>query len=201
MKHTKLHLGFLGVVGVVLVWSIWTPHDYFTWFLEAFPVLIVIPVLLLTYSKFRLTSWVYFFLAIHAVILLIGAHYTYAEVPLFNWLKESFHFKRNDYDRVGHFFQGFVPAMVMREILIRKSPVKQGVWLNFFVVSSCLALSACYELFEWAVACFTGSAAESFLGTQGDVWDTQWDMTMALIGSISALLFQKFILNSGRNKS
>ncbi len=201
MKSTKLNVVLLGLVSPVLVWSILSPHDYFTWFLEALPVLIVLPVLILTYSRFQFTAWVYVFLAIHAVILLIGAHYTYAEVPLFNWLKEILDLKRNYYDRVGHFFQGFVPAMVMREILIRKSPVKQGGWLNLFVVSFCLAISACYELFEWAVACFTGSAAESFLGTQGDIWDTQWDMMMALVGSLSALFFCKFVLNLNQKRS
>lgn len=135
----------------------------------------------------------YVLILIQAIILVIGGHYTYAEMPFFNWLRDTFHLARNHYDRLGHFVQGFVPAMISREILLRKSPLKNGKLLSFLVISICLAISASYELIEWGVAAATGSAADAFLGTQGDVWDTQWDMLLALCGSIISLLtLQKF---------
>lgn len=178
----------MGAVLLVFVWSAIKPHDYFTWFLEVFPAIIAAPILALTYRRFPLTSLAYVLIAIHAMILMVGGHYTYAEVPLFNWLRDTFHLARNNYDRVGHFAQGFVPALLAREILLRTTPLKPGKMLFFLVVCVCLAISASYELFEWAVAEATGEAADSFLGTQGDVWDTQKDMAWALCGAVVSLL-------------
>lgn len=173
---------------VVFVWSLINPHDLFTWFLEVLPAMIGLGILVATYPRFRFTFLAYFLMAMHAAILMVGGHYTYAEVPLFNWIRDDFAIGRNDYDRLGHFIQGFVPAIIAREILLRNSPLTRGKWLFFIVVSICLAISATYELFEWSVAELTGTAADSFLGTQGDVWDTQKDMAFALVGSIVSLL-------------
>jgi putative membrane protein len=176
-----------------LVWSAIRPHDYFTWFLEVAPVLIGLPIVLLTYRRFPLTTLLYSLLSIHACILIIGGHYSYAEVPLFNWLRDHYHLTRNHYDRVGHFAQGFVPAILTRELLIRRSPLSQGKWLNFLSFSVCLAFSAFYELIEWWAALASGDASTAFLGTQGDPWDTQWDMFLALVGaSISLILLSRF---------
>jgi putative membrane protein len=173
---------------VVLAWSAVHPHDYFTWILEVFPALLALAVLALTYRRFQFTTFIYLLITVHACILFVGGHYTYAEVPFFNWLRDSFHLARNDYDRVGHFMQGFVPALVAREVLVRNRIVLKRGWLAYVVLSICMAISALYELLEWRVSVATGSAADSFLGTQGDPWDTQKDMAMALIGSASALL-------------
>ena len=162
------------------------PTDQFTWFLEALPVLIGIPLVMATYRTFPLTPLLSHLLVIHAGILLIGAHYTYAQVPVGYWVQDLFHFARNHYDGIGHFAQGFVPAILAREILLRRSPLRPGKWLSFLVCSVCLAFSASYELFEWGTALATGEAATAFLGTQGDQWDTQWDMFLALIGSVLA---------------
>ncbi len=160
--------------------------DRLTWFLETVPVLIGITLLVPSYRRFRLTPLLYRLLALHALILIIGGFYTYAEVPLFNWLRDSFELSRNHYDRVGHFAQGFIPAILTREILIRRSPLQPGRWLFLIVTSICLAFSAFYEMIEWWTAAINGEAAEAFLGTQGDIWDTQWDMFLALIGAITA---------------
>jgi putative membrane protein len=178
----------LGLVLAVLVWSGIHPHDRFTWFLEVVPALIAIPALVLTRRRFRFTPLVYTLIAIHASILMVGGKYTYAEVPLGFWMERWFGWSRNHYDRIGHFAQGFVPAMVAREILIRRSPLKGSRWLPFLVGCFCLALSASYELFEWRMAVATGTAADAFLGTQGDPWDTQWDMFFALVGAVTSLL-------------
>jgi putative membrane protein len=178
----------LASAGFVLVWSGIAPHDRFTWLLEVAPVLIGVPVLVAVWPRFRLTPLVYALLWIHAIILMVGGKYTYAEVPLGFWLQDAFGFSRNHYDRIGHFAQGFVPAMLAREILIRRSPLAGSRWLPFLVVCFCLAFSALYELIEFWTALATGEAAEAFLGTQGDVWDTQWDMQMALLGAVIALL-------------
>ncbi|MBI3597490.1 MAG: DUF2238 domain-containing protein [Nitrospirae bacterium] len=185
--RSKVFLLWLGLL-LVFVWSVIHPHDLFTWFLEVVPAIIGMIVLVLTYPKFKFTIFAYLLMAIHATILMIGGHYTYAEVPLFNWIRDVFELSRNHYDRLGHFVQGFVPAIIVREVLLRKSPLTRGKWLFFIVVSICLAISAAYELFEWGVAELTGTAADSFLGTQGDVWDTQKDMAFALIGAIISLL-------------
>jgi putative membrane protein len=171
----------------VLVWSGIAPHDRFTWFLEVAPVLIGVPILIYVWPTFRLTRLVYSLLWIHAIILMVGGKYTYAEVPLGFWLQDAFGFARNHYDRIGHFAQGFIPAVLAREILIRRSPLRASRWLPFVVVCFCLAFSALYELIEFWTALSTGEAAEAFLGTQGDVWDTQWDMQMALLGAVVAL--------------
>jgi len=175
-------------VGVIFVWSAIHPHDYFTWILEVFPAIIGAVILAATYRRFRFTPLVYSLIAIHMVILMIGGHYTYAEVPFGNWIRDYFALSRNHYDRLGHFAQGFVPAMIAREVLLRLNVLKRGGWLFGLVVSVCLAISALYELFEWTVSALTGSAGDAFLGTQGDVFDTQKDMAMALVGSITALL-------------
>ncbi len=184
-KDHESHL-LLALVGTGLLLSGLSPTDRFTWFLEALPVLIGIPLVIGTHHVFPLTPLLARLLALHAGILIVGAHYTYAQVPLGYWLQDLFDFARNHYDRIGHFAQGFIPAILAREILMRRVPLPPGNWLFFLVCSICLAFSASYELFEWGVAHWTGEAADAFLGTQGDAWDTQWDMFLALIGSITA---------------
>jgi putative membrane protein len=178
----------LMVAGAIFVWSGWRPHDRFTWFLEVFPVLIVLPLLLFTWRRFRLTRLLYLLIAVHAVILMVGGKYTYARVPLGFWMESWFGFARNHYDRIGHLAQGFVPAIACREVLVRVARLRRDSWLSAIVVAFCLAISALYELLEWSVAVMTGEAAEAFLGTQGDVWDTQKDMLLAFIGALCALL-------------
>lgn len=169
----------------VLIWSGIAPKDYFTWFLEVSPAVIGAGLIFITRNSFRLTTLLFWLILLHCVVLMIGGHYTYAEVPLFDNL---FGAERNNYDKVGHFFQGFVPAMLAREIMLRKNVVNGAVWRNVLIVSVCLAFSAFYELIEWWVAAATGEGAEAFLGTQGYEWDTQSDMAFALLGAITALL-------------
>lgn len=182
----------LAITAAIFAWSAIHPHDYFTWFLEVFPIIIVLPLLAATYRRFALSRLAYVLIAIHAVILIIGGHYTYAEMPLFNWLRDINGWDRNYYDRLGHLAQGFIPAIIIREILLRKSPLRPGKWLFFLVSCVALAISACYEFLEWWVALASGGDATAFLATQGDVWDTQWDMFLALLGSvISQLLLAK----------
>lgn len=181
-------LTLLAIVAAVFVWSGIKPHDRFTWVLEVFPVLIGLPVIIYIYPRFRFTPLVYTLMALHAIILMVGGRYTYAEVPLGFQMQEWFGWARNHYDRIGHFAQGFVPAMVAREVLIRQSPLQGTRWLPFFVICFALAISAVYELIEFWTALATGEQAEAFLGTQGDPWDTQWDMMLALLGAGSALL-------------
>lgn len=176
------------VFAATLLWSAIDPEDYFTWLLEVAPALLAIFVLAATRSKFPLTGLAYFLILIHCLILMVGGHYTYAKVPLFDWIKDAFELQRNNYDKVGHFAQGFIPAIVVREIIVRKNLVNGRQWVAFFAVCVCLAFSAFYELIEWWVALFSGESAEAFLGTQGYVWDTQSDMALALIGAIAALL-------------
>jgi putative membrane protein len=175
----------------VLAWSGIRPHDYFTWLLEVVPALIGIPLLIVNYNNFRFTTLVYFLIAVHAVILMVGGHYTYAEVPLFNWLRDAWQLSRNHFDRVGHFAQGFVPAMIAREMFIRLSILNRKRWQPFLIISICMAISATYEFIEWWSALIGGAASTEFLGTQGDIWDTQEDMSMCLIGAICALLFMR----------
>jgi putative membrane protein len=179
----------LAAVAAVLVWSAIGCHDLFTWFLEVLPALIGIPVLIRMYPSFRFTNLVYTAIALHAVILMVGGHYTYALMPVFDWIKDAAHLDRNYYDRVGHFAQGFVPALIAREVLLRRTALERGKLLAFLVFSVCMAISAMYELFEFAAAKATGEAADAFLGSQGDVWDTQWDMTFCMFGAITALAF------------
>jgi putative membrane protein len=183
----KLGLGLFGLFAV-LVWSAIHPHDYFTWFLEVLPALAGVGIFAAIYPRFKFTNFTYGLVWIQCVILMIGGHYTYAQMPLFNWIRDSFGLMRNDYDKVGHFAQGFVPAIIAREALLRVSPLKRGKMLSFIVVSICLAFSALYELFEWQVAVALGPRATDFLGTQGDIWDTQEDMAMCLVGAILAVL-------------
>jgi putative membrane protein len=180
--------GLLAAGAVLLVLSGIGPHDRVTWFLEVAPVLIAGPVLMATARGFPLTPLAYRLIFVHAVILMLGGHYTYAEVPLGFWLQHALGLARNPYDRIGHFAQGFVPAIVAREILIRRSPLRSGKWLTFLVLCVCLAISAAYELVEWGAALLGDQAADAFLGTQGDQWDTQWDMFTALGGAATALL-------------
>lgn len=180
---------WLSIFTPVLIWSAVLPKDPFTWFLEVLPVFIGVFILLLTYKKFPLTSLLYMLILIHMIILMVGGHYTYAEVPLFDWIKEAFDQNRNNYDKVGHFAQGFIPAILAREILIRKNIVHGSkIWLNTIILSLVLAFSALYELIEWWVALAVGEDAEAFLGTQGYMWDTQSDMGYALFGGIVALM-------------
>lgn len=201
MKHIYL----LSIYLIVLIWSAINPHDYFTWVLEVFPALIGLGILLATKNKFPLTDITYILILVHSCILFVGGHYTYAEVPLFDWIKEYFGQDRNNYDKVGHVAQGFVPAIIIREVFIRKQIVtstlrepqgsatnKNKTWLAVIIVFFCLGISAMYELLEWLVAELSGEGADAFLGTQGYAWDTQSDMLCAMLGAISSLvLFSK----------
>ena len=173
---------------LVFTWSAINPHDTFTWFLEVLPAIIGLVLLALTRKSFPLTTLAYVLVLLHCIVLMIGGHYTYAEVPLFDVLSDIFGWQRNHYDKVGHFAQGFIPAILAREILLRNGVIDGRGWLNFFVVCFCLAFSAFYEMIEWAVAVLSREAAESFLGTQGYVWDTQSDMAFAVLGAVLSLL-------------
>lgn len=188
-KSNKITYLFLLLSFSGLLLSAIRPHDYFTWWLEVLPAIVAMIVIFLTRNTFPLSRLLYFFIFIHCLVLFIGGHYTYAEVPLFNIIRDTFHQSRNNYDKVGHFIQGFVPCLVARELLIRKKVINTSGWIPFLCVSICLAISAFYELIEAFVAILTGDSAEAFLGTQGYVWDTQSDMFLALIGSIAALIF------------
>ncbi|WP_029408544.1 DUF2238 domain-containing protein [Thiomicrorhabdus sp. Milos-T2] len=183
------HALWLATFFVVFVWSAIAPKDMFTWFLEVVPAMIGIVLLAFTFRSFHLTSLLYSLILIHCIILMVGGHYTYAEVPMFDWLKLEFDWSRNNYDKLGHFAQGFVPVLIAREILIRKQVVNGIGWTNFFSISITLAFSAFYELIEWWVALGSDEAADAFLGTQGYIWDTQSDMGWAFFGAISAILF------------
>ncbi|KJK43858.1 hypothetical protein UK23_31640 [Lentzea aerocolonigenes] len=178
----------LGLTAIALVASGINPYSRATWYLEIAPVLIGGAVLIATYRRFPLTPLLYRLIFVHALVLILGGHYTYARVPLGFWAQDLFDLARNHYDRFGHFVQGFVPALLTRELLLRRTPLRPGGWLFVLVVSVCLAFSASYELLEWASAVIGGSAADDFLGTQGDVWDTQWDMFMALLGALAGQL-------------
>ena len=186
-SNRKFHLILLAILLSILIWSVINPKDLFTWFLEVLPVLIGVMVLIYIYPKYKFSNLVYVLITIEAIILIVGGHYTYAEMPVFNWVRDTFGLSRNYYDRLGHFAQGFIPAIIAREVLIRNEVISKKKYLFFIVICICLAISASYELIEFGVAKFTGNSAEAFLGTQGDIWDTQWDMLMALIGSITSL--------------
>jgi putative membrane protein len=186
--ETREATALLVLAAIALVISGIGPHDRPTWVLEVAPVLIAAPLLFFTWRPFRLTPLTYRLIFLHALILMLGGHYTYAHVPLGFWLQDVFDFARNPYDRIGHFAQGFVPAIIVREILLRRSPLVPGKWTFFLVCCVCLAISACYEFIEWWSALILGQGAQEFLGTQGDPWDTQWDMFLALVGAITAQL-------------
>lgn len=179
----------LALFMVTLLWSITNPKEGFTCFLEIIPAIIGVLILAFTFKKFRFTDFTYTLILIHCIILFIGGHYTYAEVPFFDYIKEAFHQSRNNYDKLGHFAQGFVPAMIIRELFIRKKVIANQSFFNFTIVCICLAISAAYEWIEWFVSIGTGDGGDAFLGTQGDVWDTQSDMLFATIGAITALVF------------
>jgi putative membrane protein len=191
-RENKILIVYIAVFFLGLLWSGINPRDRLTWFLEVVPALLAFAVLAATFKKFRFSNFSYFLILLHSLILMVGGHTTYAEVPLFNWLRDTFDLARNYYDRLGHFAQGFIPALILREIVIRKNIFNNGKWRPSFIIMAVLGGSAFYELFEWWMALLSGEAATAFLGTQGDVWDTQWDMLMCLIGSIAALsLFAK----------
>ena len=184
--------GLLAGVVVLLAWSGIAPHDRLTWWLEVLPVLLAIPLLWATSARFPLTPLAYRLIALHCVILIVGGHYTYARVPLGEWVRAAFDLARNNYDRLGHVAQGFIPAILAREVLRRRTPLRPGGWLFFLTTSVCLAISAAFELFEWLTAVLLGGSADAYLATQGDVWDTQWDMFCALCGAmVSQLLFSR----------
>lgn len=180
--------GWLFVFSSVFIWSAINPRDFSTWVLEVAPAVIALAILAATARRFPLTPLVYLLILVHCIILMVGGHYTYAEVPAFDWIRDVLDQQRNNFDKLGHFAQGFIPAMVAREILIRNQVINGRGWLNFLVLCFCLAVSAFYELIEWWVALTSEQGAEAFLGTQGYVWDTQSDMMFALIGAITALL-------------
>lgn len=177
---------FLFFAGLAL--SAIHPHDYFTWLLEVFPAIVGFIVLAFTFKRFRFTNLTYTMVLLHCYILFIGGHYTYAEVPLFNWIKEAFDQSRNNYDKAGHFAQGFVPAMIVREIFIRRHVIQNRSWIPFLTVCVCMSISVFYEFLEWFVALLSGEAGDSFLGTQGYIWDTQSDMLYATIGAITMVI-------------
>ena len=189
MKRVRTsHVALLVAVAIVFGWSGWRPYDRFTWWLETAPGLVGIVILIATYRRFPLTTLCYTLIAFHICVLCVGGHYTYARVPAFDWLRSVFGWHRNHYDRLGHIMQGFVPAIIAREVIIRLGVVTRKKWIPFLIVCVCLGISAFYELLEWWTALLSGSAADDFLGSQGDVWDTQSDMCLALIGAVSALL-------------
>jgi putative membrane protein len=188
MTPSRWHGVLLATFLAILVWSGVRPFDQFIWFLEVVPAIIGAVVLLAIYPRVKLTMLVYCLIWLHALVLMLGGHWTYSEMPLFNWLRDEYGLARNYYDRIGHVAQGFVPAIIAREILTRNAVVQGRAWLFFIAVCIALAISALYEIIEWWVAIASGTAAEAFLATQGDVWDTQWDMFLALCGAIASQL-------------
>jgi putative membrane protein len=185
----RSHLILLALTLIVLAWSGWRPYDRFTWWLEVSPGIAAIVLLAATYRRFRLTTLCYTLIALHISVLCVGGHYTYARVPVFDWLRPLFGWHRNHYDRLGHFMQGLVPAMIARELFVRLNILQRKNWMPFLIICVCLAISGFYELLEWWSALLAGALAIDFLGTQGDVWDTQGDIFLALIGATCALLF------------
>jgi putative membrane protein len=183
-----MRIAWIVIFAVVLIWSGIGPTDFMTWCLEVFPAVLGAGVLWITRKQFPLTTLVYVLILVHCVILMVGGHYTYAEVPAGDWVRDLFDGSRNNYDKLGHLAQGFVPAIIARELVIRLNVFNSVRWRDFFIVSFCLGVSAFYELIEWWVALLSDEAADSFLGTQGYIWDTQSDMGMALLGAIAALL-------------
>ena len=188
MQNRSLQTAWIVIFLATFTWSAVNPHDYPTWFLEVLPAVLGAAVLWYTRDTYPLTQLTYILILIHCIILMVGGHYTYAEVPMFDWIRDEFGQQRNNYDKLGHFVQGFIPAIVAREIVIRNKVFNSTSWRNFFIVCFCLAFSAFYELIEWWVALLSEEAADSFLGTQGYIWDTQSDMAYALVGAVLALL-------------
>jgi putative membrane protein len=199
-RISPLHLALLFATALVFAWSGWRPYDRLTWWLEVAPGILGAVLLIATYSHFRFTTLVYTMIALHIMLLCVGGHYTYARVPLFTWIEPYFGWHRNHFDRLGHFAQGFVPALIARELFIRLRVVTAGGWRFAIVVLICMGISALYELLEWVTALVAGSASTAFLGTQGDVWDTQEDMCMALLGAICALVFMSYWQNRQMRK-
>lgn len=193
---TKIHLILLLLVLAAFIWSAIKPVGYRIWTMEVLPAVIGLLVVIAIYKKLQLTTLSYLIIAILSIYTFIGGHYTYSEVPLFNWIKDDFHFERNHYDRVGHFVKGLL-IIVIREILVRTSPLSKGKWLTFLSLSVSLAIAALYEIIEWLVSVIThgGKASKDFLGTQGDIWDSQWDMSLTLAGSIIAMVLLTSIHN------
>jgi putative membrane protein len=193
--YILIFLFFVGLMGSAI-----NPHDYFTWILEVFPAIIGLVVLAITFKGFKFTTLTYVSILIHCYILFIGGHYTYAQVPLFNWLKDVLHQQRNNYDKIGHFAQGFIPAMIVRELLIRKKVIQSKSWLAVLTVTVCMSISMLYEFLEWFVSINSGESGDSFLGTQGDIWDTQSDMLFATIGAICMVVLLGKIQNKQVSK-
>jgi len=181
--YLLIFLFFAGLIGSAV-----KPHDYFTWFLEVFPALLGVLVLAVTFRKFTFTYLTYSLILVHCYILFVGGHYTYAEVPLFDWIRDVLNQTRNNYDKVGHFAQGFVPALIVRELFIRLEIVQKKGWISFLTVAVCMSISVLYEFLEWFVALSTGESADAFLGTQGYIWDTQSDMFLATLGALTMVL-------------
>lgn len=188
MKPNKFPLFLLISYMVLFIWSLINPHDYGTWFMEVLPAIIGIGIMIVTYKRFPLTNMFYFLAWLHAIVLTVGGHYTYAEVPLFNWLRDIGIFERNNYDKIGHFVQGFFPAIYAREILLRTSPLVRGKWLAFIIVSIAGLITAIYEIIEWLTAVILGDKATDFLGTQGYIYDTQSDMFLCIVGALLSVL-------------
>jgi len=189
MKPEKYHIALISLVSVIWIWSGINPQDtYLTWVLETIPVFIVLPILIFTYRRFRMTDIAYIIIAVHSIVLMVGGHYSYAKVPLGFWMEDWFGWTRNNYDKIGHFMQGFCPAICTREILSRTSPLKPGKWLTFISIAVPLGFSAFYEIIEWLASLTSPEDTEAFLGTQGYIWDTQTDMFWCLIGSVVAVL-------------
>ena len=184
----KTITGYIAIFFVTLIASAIHPKEYFTCFLEVSPAIIGLIIMAATYKRFAFTNFTYGLILLHCIILFIGGHYTYAEVPLFDWIRDTFHQSRNNYDKVGHFAQGFVPAAIIRELFIRKKVIANPAFFAFIIVAICLAISAAYEWIEWGVSLCTGEGGDAFLGTQGDIWDTQSDMLFATIGAITMVL-------------
>ena len=187
-RSDRLPFALLAGVALALTVSAIRPADGPTWAMETAPIFIAAPVLIATHRRFPLSHLLCVLIALHALVLMVGGHYTYARVPLGSWAQQAFHLARNHFDRLGHFAQGFIPAIAVRELLLRLTPLGRGGWLFTLVCAVCLAISACYEFVEWWTALLLGSGADEFLATQGDVWDTQWDMFMALLGAVLAQL-------------
>lgn len=188
LPSRTMQFTWMAIFSAVFIWSAVEPKDYPTWVLEVSPAVIAAGILWLTRRRYPLTRLLYVLILVHCIILIVGGHYTYAEVPAFDWIRETFGQERNNYDKLGHYAQGFVPALVAREIAIRNAVFSTAAWRDYFIVSMCLGISAFYELIEWVVAMLSDDAADSFLGTQGYIWDTQSDMAYALVGAVTALL-------------